>query len=119
MAHKRHGEHASHERWLVSYADFITLLFAFFVVLYSTAQGDQKKAAQLAAAIQQAFQQLGAFPTASGSSTQSIAPGSTQLFTKTPPMQVLEPSAAQADTGEDPIVDIEQLRLELERQLTK
>ena len=62
MARKKHGEHVSHERWLVSYADFITLLFAFFVVLYSTAQGDQKKAAQLAAAIQDAFQQLGVFP---------------------------------------------------------
>ena len=28
----------NHERWLVSYADFITLLFAFFVVLYSTSR---------------------------------------------------------------------------------
>ncbi|MCK5191091.1 MAG: flagellar motor protein MotB, partial [Methylococcales bacterium] len=28
-------ENVSHERWLVSYADFITLLFAFFVVMYS------------------------------------------------------------------------------------
>src|ERR1700690_3809719 len=34
---------ASHERWLVSYADFITLLFAFFVVLYSTSRIDNKR----------------------------------------------------------------------------
>ena len=33
---KKHEEHVNHERWLVSYADFITLLFAFFVVMYST-----------------------------------------------------------------------------------
>ena len=31
MAKKKHEEHENHERWLVSYADFITLLFAFFV----------------------------------------------------------------------------------------
>ena len=35
MAKKKHEEHENHERWLVSYADFITLLFAFFVVMYS------------------------------------------------------------------------------------
>ena len=35
-------EHENHERWLVSYADFITLLFAFFVVLYASAQVDQR-----------------------------------------------------------------------------
>ena len=31
---KHHEEHENHERWLVSYADFITLLFAFFVILF-------------------------------------------------------------------------------------
>jgi chemotaxis protein MotB len=60
---KKPAAHASHDRWLVSYADFITLLFAFFVVLYSTAQVDKKKMGQLATAIQVAFQQLGAYPT--------------------------------------------------------
>ncbi|MEZ5354175.1 MAG: flagellar motor protein MotB [Bryobacteraceae bacterium] len=33
---KKHVEHGSHERWLVSYADFITLLFAFFVVMFAS-----------------------------------------------------------------------------------
>jgi chemotaxis protein MotB len=40
---KRHEEHANHERWLVSYADFITLLFAFFVTMYSISRVDGKK----------------------------------------------------------------------------
>ncbi|MBI5672452.1 MAG: OmpA family protein [Nitrospirae bacterium] len=35
MPKHKHEEHENHERWLVSYADFITLLFAFFVVMYS------------------------------------------------------------------------------------
>jgi len=62
---KRPRPHANHERWLVSYADFITLLFAFFVVLYSSAQVDHRKVGQLALAIQVAFQELGVFPTSS------------------------------------------------------
>ena len=58
--HKHQG-HANHERWLVSYADFITLLFAFFVVLYASSQVDKAKMGKLAAAIQGAFQELGVF----------------------------------------------------------
>lgn len=40
---KRHEEHENHERWLVSYADFITLLFAFFVVMYATSTNNVEK----------------------------------------------------------------------------
>lgn len=58
---RRQGEHSNHERWLVSYADFITLLFAFFVVLYASSQVDKVKMGRLASAIEGAFQQLGAF----------------------------------------------------------
>jgi chemotaxis protein MotB len=58
---KRHTAHANHERWLVSYADFITLLFAFFVVMFASSQVDKHKASDLAAAIQVAFQKLAIF----------------------------------------------------------
>jgi chemotaxis protein MotB len=40
---KRVEEHENHERWLVSYADFITLLFAFFVVMYSISSVNEGK----------------------------------------------------------------------------
>ncbi|WP_017906311.1 flagellar motor protein MotD [Pseudomonas asplenii] len=44
MARRRHHEeHVNHERWLVSYADFITLLFAFFVVMYSISSINEGK----------------------------------------------------------------------------
>jgi chemotaxis protein MotB len=59
---RRPRPHSNHERWLVSYADFITLLFAFFVVLYASSQVDQKKVGKLSLAIQVAFQELGVFP---------------------------------------------------------
>jgi chemotaxis protein MotB len=61
MSKKKHPEHVNHERWLVSYADFITLLFAFFVVLFASSQVDQKKETQLSEAMQSAFTPLGAF----------------------------------------------------------
>jgi len=58
---KRHAVHVNHERWLVSYADFITLLFAFFVVMFASSQVDNRKVGELAAAIQVAFQKLAIF----------------------------------------------------------
>jgi chemotaxis protein MotB len=61
MSKKRHPEHVNHERWLVSYADFITLLFAFFVVLFASSQSDKNKQVKLAEAMQSAFTPLGAF----------------------------------------------------------
>jgi len=45
MARRRRPqeEHENHERWLVSYADFITLLFAFFVVMYAISSVNEGK----------------------------------------------------------------------------
>lgn len=40
---RRHEEHQNHERWLISYADFITLLFAFFVVMYAISSLNEGK----------------------------------------------------------------------------
>ncbi|MGA3194155.1 MAG: flagellar motor protein MotB [Terriglobales bacterium] len=58
---RKRGGHVNHDRWLVSYADFITLLFAFFVVLYASSQVDKRKVGRLALAIQVAFQEMGVF----------------------------------------------------------
>lgn len=52
---KKHEEHENHERWLVSYADFITLLFAFFVVMWSSSQVDAEKLKQVALALGASF----------------------------------------------------------------
>jgi chemotaxis protein MotB len=54
---RRTGGHspASQDRWLISYADFITLLFAFFTVMYAISTVDAVKVAPAAASMQQAF----------------------------------------------------------------
>ncbi|MCE1226130.1 MAG: OmpA family protein [Geobacteraceae bacterium] len=56
MALKKEPEkHANHERWLVSYADFITLLFAVFVTMYAMSQTDKKKVEEVAASLRESF----------------------------------------------------------------
>jgi chemotaxis protein MotB len=53
--HEEHEEHANHERWLVSYADMMTLLFVLFVVLFSMSDVNNKKFAELAAGLSAGF----------------------------------------------------------------
>src|ERR1700692_4340179 len=56
MAFKEEApEHENHERWLVSYADFITLLFAFFVVMFASSQTDKSRAKQISEAVEKAL----------------------------------------------------------------
>ena len=54
-------EHENLERWLVSYGDFITLLFATFVVLYALAQVDATDFAKLEESLKNAFDQTNIF----------------------------------------------------------
>jgi len=56
MARKKEVQHENHERWLVSYADFITLLFAFFVVMFATSQTDKGKAQQVSDSVKRALE---------------------------------------------------------------
>ncbi len=117
---RRHKAHANHERWLVSYADFITLLFAFFVVLYASSQADKKKAAQVSASIKGAFQQLGVF---TGSSAEGIgipgSPGTPRPDLMEAPVRIIKIAGA---AGKNPGgtgfgVDVDELRRQLESAL--
>jgi chemotaxis protein MotB len=94
MSKKKHPEHVNHERWLVSYADFITLLFAFFVVLFASSQSDKKKQTQLAAAMQNAFNPMAVFE--AHSKTPPITTGAATSDAPTPtPIQPPLPTADQ------------------------
>jgi len=66
---EHHEEHVNHERWLVTYADTITLLMVLFIVLFAISQVDQKKFMQLATGMQSGFGQ-----------PVSIMPGATSVL---------------------------------------
>jgi chemotaxis protein MotB len=58
MARKKSPpEHVNHERWLVSYADFITLLFAFFVVMFASSNQDKARAKQVSESVRKALEE--------------------------------------------------------------
>ena len=55
MRRVRHKEREDHDRWLISYADFITLLFAFFVVMYAISSVNESKYQMFSASLTSAF----------------------------------------------------------------
>jgi chemotaxis protein MotB len=52
---KKPEKEPNHERWLVSYADFITLLFAVFVTLFAMSQTDKRKVEEVIASLRESF----------------------------------------------------------------
>jgi len=113
---KQHGP-VNHERWLVSYADFITLLFAFFVVLYASAEVDNKKIARVSAAIEGGFQQLGAFSGHSeGTPQMGPANQAPMILPEAAPPSIPDHDAGDGGAGFGP-PDVDKLKHELEEAL--
>ncbi len=71
---KRLEEPENHDRWLVSYADFITLLFAFFVVLYATSNRNEEKEKEFQESIRHYMKMFVSVVNPGGSGT-AAAPG--------------------------------------------
>jgi chemotaxis protein MotB len=90
---KRHEEPDNHERWVVSYADFITLLFAFFVVMYSISSVNEGKYRVLSDTLTDAFvsaaQSLD--PVQVGERVRSMEPMSGEFATPEQEKQPLPP----------------------------
>jgi chemotaxis protein MotB len=115
MSRRALRSRVAQDRWLVSYADFITLLFGFFVVLYAFAKADQKKQMQVTASIDSAFRSLGIFPDARRRpDAANVASDSTDK--PAIPMNIV--------MGEDVLAparvkdDLEQIRRELQQTLS-
>jgi chemotaxis protein MotB len=89
----KHEEHVNHERWLVSYADFITLLFAFFVTLYAISQVDAKKLGRLVESMQTAFDTKVFEP---GSPKLSLSDGQSKGVEQTKLVEPITPAVAPA-----------------------
>ena len=83
---KRPEEHDNHERWLVSYADFITLLFAFFVVMYALSTVNEGKYRILSDSMASAFRNM------------PINAASDRLAVVMPPIPVVPKAGAPAKT---------------------
>jgi chemotaxis protein MotB len=115
MTRRRVLPRISHERWLISYADFITLLFAFFVVLYASSKADQRKQLQFSQAIDSAFHSLGMFP--GTSKTPVSSKGASEISRDEPvsPMTIVmgEEVMAPVKVKED----LEQVRKYLQKML--
>jgi chemotaxis protein MotB len=106
MARRRHQEeHENHERWLVSYADFITLLFAFFVVMYSISSINEGKYKILSETLVGVFNQP-------DRSVKPIPVGEEKPRTTEPDRSMVEESErsqiAIDDPGADPLQEIAQ-----------
>ena len=54
--HRKPEAPENHERWMVSYADFITLMFAFFVVMFASSQTDKARAKAISESVEKALQ---------------------------------------------------------------
>jgi chemotaxis protein MotB len=100
VSRKKKHEHVNHERWLVSYADFITLLFAFFVVLFASSQSDKKKQMAVAAAMQTAFTPMGSFEEHAKTPPLDPAPSSS-MVTRPTALAMPFPQAGQLTPGQE------------------
>ncbi|MCW2698488.1 MAG: motB [Blastococcus sp.] len=91
---KKHEEeeHENHERWLVSYADMVTLLMCLFIVLFAMSQVDKAKFAALASGLSQSFgAPIAVLPgtTPEGSVLDGL-PGAVDIASAIPPEETVE-----------------------------
>lgn len=98
---KKQHVHINHERWMVSFADFMTLLFALFVVLFAISTVDQQKLEQVSDSLDQAFGVMDA----KGSQLLESNPESMQAI---PPILAPTSPLPPVEAGKDDVVGEEQ-----------
>jgi chemotaxis protein MotB len=98
----------NHERWLISYADFITLLFAFFVVMFASSQADQAKARRVSEAVKAAFDGPPATPATAAAKPSSNARGL--------PLPSLEPALRLLAHELEPEIRAGKMQVRMERR---
>jgi chemotaxis protein MotB len=101
MARRRkEEEHENHERWLVSYADFITLLFAFFVVMYAISSVNEGKYRVLSDSISSAFRNVPGSSVGAMVQVNSSAPMPVSIPFKKPPIANIKTDTAREKNRE-------------------
>ncbi|BCG48880.1 Flagellar motor rotation protein MotB [Citrifermentans bremense] len=109
---KQHEKEPNHERWLVSYADFITLLFAVFVTLYAMSQTDKKKVEEIMASMANSF----GFTTSSASKAAVIEMGAMNII---PSLQKNTAAPQKRGKSRGSNEDFKQTKRAIEAYLTK
>jgi len=125
MRRRRLHSAENHDRWLVSYADFITLLFAFFVVIFAANRADKGHARALSASIEQAFKN-GAVFRSGKSKVKENKPTSHSVDIPVKPKEIsdaekkssleLESSLQTLETSLKPEIGSDAVRLSLEQR---
>lgn len=114
---KRHRNNAedNHERWLVSYADFITLMFAFFIVLYATSERDAKKTAEFEKSVRKFFVNVaGMAGTGDAKNLNEASKGNALIK---PPLPTVKTSSDEASQAMDEVeVFLEEQLSETDRE---
>lgn len=87
----------SHERWLISYADFITLLFAFFVVMYSISQVNEGKYKVLSETLSEVFSTTEQGIVPENNPERNIDPFQIGELAKSNPRQIIKLEATSVD----------------------
>jgi chemotaxis protein MotB len=104
---RKHPPHtASHERWLVSYADFITLLFAFFTTMYAISTVDARKLTSMVDSMQEAFDTQGV-PLPAQRSAAPRAPAPVEAAARTTEMRERALAQLLRDRLDGRAVDVE------------
>lgn len=99
----------SQERWLVSYADFITLMFAFFAVLYATSHKDIEKSQEFQESIKKYLIKAGAF----GESGSQINQGTKNNSPIESPIETFNPNKPET------VKILDEAEVFIETQFTK
>jgi chemotaxis protein MotB len=109
-----HEEGPHNDRWLVSYADFMTLMFALFVVLFASAYHDKKAIQRVSKAVKNGFQEMGAFSDSYGWQDKSTGAITTVDTSVNPPEgERANPIASPAGAG----IDMAELHRKLNKAL--
>jgi len=118
MSLRQHRSRVSHDRWLVSYADFITLLFAFFVVLFAASKADQKKQMLVSQSIDSAFRSFAIAhdPTLTSEAGNSVFIGAS--IARAPAVRPGSLMDERLVSPEDVQKDLNQIHQQLEQMLS-
>jgi chemotaxis protein MotB len=106
---RRHETDLRTDRWMISWADFVTLLFAFFVVMYGLSSVHEEKYRQLAQSLSEVFRAQGGDRVISPEGGEGLLPERVQQL-QPPDLTLQEPDARQTEA-------LRQLQVRIETEL--